>query len=156
MMATTSSMHWPLSRLLAGFAQVSEELNVEVSGISQTHLDAHAGDLFLALAGKKVHGMQFCKDLEAIGVAAIGWEPAPHFDITTQQLPNGLTCVRIENLSSRLGELAATDTNKVEGPVVLGSYADADLNQQLRQSASHYSRAFIEGYKCFPYMREAE
>ena len=61
-----------------------------------------------------------------------------------------------EAAQKRLGELAATDTNKVEGPVVLGSYADADLNQQLRQSASHYSRAFKEGYKCFPYMREAE
>ncbi|MEM6483399.1 MAG: BrxE family protein [Pseudomonadota bacterium] len=56
----------------------------------------------------------------------------------------------------RLGELAATDTNRVEGPVVLRGYADADLNHQLRQSASHYSRAFKEGYKCFPYMREAE
>ncbi|MEM1155840.1 MAG: BrxE family protein [Pseudomonadota bacterium] len=56
----------------------------------------------------------------------------------------------------RLGELAATDTNRVAGPVVLRGYADADLNQQLRQSASHYSRAFKEGYKCFPYMREAE
>lgn len=61
-----------------------------------------------------------------------------------------------EAAQKRLGELAATDTNKVEGPVVLGSYADADLNQQLRQAASHYSRAFKEGYKCFPYMREAE
>ena len=61
-----------------------------------------------------------------------------------------------ESAQSRLGELAATDTNKVEGPVVLGSYADAELNQLLRQSASHYSRAFKEGYKCFPYMREAE
>lgn len=61
-----------------------------------------------------------------------------------------------EAAQKRLGELAATETNKVEGPVVLGSYADADLNRQLCQSASHYSRAFKEGYKCFPYMREAE
>ena len=62
----------------------------------------------------------------------------------------------IEAAQTRLGELATDDTVKVEGPVVLGSYADADLDQQLRQSASHYSRAFKEGYKCFPYMREAE
>jgi len=59
-----------------------------------------------------------------------------------------------EAAQKRLGELAATDTNKVEGPVVLGSYADADLNQQLRESASYYSQAFNEGYKCFPYIRE--
>lgn len=57
---------------------------------------------------------------------------------------------------TRLGELATTDTNRVEGPVVLGAYADTELKQLVRQSASHYSRAFNDGYKCFPYMREAE
>jgi hypothetical protein len=56
----------------------------------------------------------------------------------------------------RLGELATTGADKVEGPVFLGNYADADLNQQLRQAASHYSQAFKGGYKCFPYMREAK
>jgi len=61
-----------------------------------------------------------------------------------------------EVAQTRLDELATTDTNRIEGPVVLGSYADADLKQSLSQSASHYSRAFKEGYKCFPYMREAE
>ena len=61
-----------------------------------------------------------------------------------------------EAVQKRLGELAATDADKAQGPVVLGSYADADLNQHLRQSASHYARAFKEGYECFPFMREAE
>lgn len=61
-----------------------------------------------------------------------------------------------EAVQKRLGELAATDIEKVQGPVVLGNYADAELNQQLRQSASHYSRAFKEGYECFPFTREAE
>ena len=61
-----------------------------------------------------------------------------------------------EVAQTRLGELATNDTGKVEGPVVLGSYADSDLEKLLCQSASHYSRAFKEGYKCLPYMREAE
>ena len=60
-----------------------------------------------------------------------------------------------EAAQTRLDELATTETNKVEGPVVLGSYADTDLKQLLSQCASHYLRAFQEGYKCFPYMREA-
>ena len=61
-----------------------------------------------------------------------------------------------EVAQTRLDELATTDTNRVEGPVVLGSYADTDLKQLLSQCASYYLRAFKERYKCFPYMREAE
>ncbi|MBE7635958.1 BrxE family protein [Sneathiella sp. P13V-1] len=61
-----------------------------------------------------------------------------------------------EVAQTRLVELVTTDTNIVEGPVVLGTYADAGLNQRLHQAASHYLRAFKEGYKCFPYMREAQ
>ena len=61
-----------------------------------------------------------------------------------------------EVAQTRLGELATSDTGKVEGPVVLGSYADSDLEKLLGQAASHYSPALKDGYKCFPYMREAE
>jgi len=61
-----------------------------------------------------------------------------------------------EVAKTRLGELSITDINRVEGPVVLGSYADTDLKQMLSQCASYYLRAFQDGYKCFPYMREAE
>jgi len=61
-----------------------------------------------------------------------------------------------EAAQTRLGELATGDTGKVEGPVVLGRYSDSNLEQLLGRAASHYSRAFKDGYKCFPYMREAE
>ena len=64
--------------------------------------------------------------------------------------------INSESAQTRLSSLATSDTGKDEGPVVLGSYADSDLQKLLRQAARHYSRAFKEGYKCFPYMREAE
>lgn len=57
---------------------------------------------------------------------------------------------------TRLSELSITKAEKAEGPVVVGIYSDTDLKDILQQSASHYLRAFNQGYSCFPYMREAE
>ncbi len=73
---------------------------------------------------------------------------------TQEQL--SLVLVTSNAAQMRLNELASADINKAEGPVVLGSYADADLKQLLLKSASHYSCAFNEGYKCLPYIREVE
>ena len=57
---------------------------------------------------------------------------------------------------TRLSELSITKANKAEGPVVVGTYSDTGLKDILHQSARHYLPAFTDGYKCFPYMREAE
>ena len=61
-----------------------------------------------------------------------------------------------EAAQTKLSQLAATKAHKIEGPVALGSYTHGNLDFLLHESASHYSRAFQEGYKCFPYMREAK
>ena len=57
---------------------------------------------------------------------------------------------------ARLSELSISTVAKSEGPVVVGAYSDTGLKGILHQSASHYLLAFTDGYKCFPYMREAE
>ena len=57
---------------------------------------------------------------------------------------------------TRLSELSITKADKAEGPVVVGTYSDTGLKHILDQSARHYLLAFTDGYKCFPYMREAE
>ena len=57
---------------------------------------------------------------------------------------------------TRLSELSITKADKAEGPVVVGTYSDTGLKDILHQSARHYLLAFTDGYKCFPYMREAE
>tara|TARA_R110000772_G_scaffold213761_1_gene324293 strand:- start:2294 stop:2803 length:510 start_codon:yes stop_codon:yes gene_type:complete len=56
----------------------------------------------------------------------------------------------------RLSELAPPQIERTEGPVIVGRYSDAGIKGLLQLSASHYHRAFSEGYRCFPYMREAE
>lgn len=56
----------------------------------------------------------------------------------------------------RLGQLASHDIERTEGPVVVGRYTDSGTKEMLQASASHYHRAFSEGYQCFPYMREVE
>ncbi|MGQ7848550.1 BrxE family protein [Granulosicoccus sp. 3-233] len=56
---------------------------------------------------------------------------------------------------ARLSELCVMDAEKVEGPVVVGNYSDAALNDMVQLSTSHYLKAFTGAYKCFPYMREA-
>ncbi len=57
---------------------------------------------------------------------------------------------------TRLSELSITKADKAEGPVVVGTYSDAGLEDMLQQSAGHYLSAFNGVYYCFPYMREAE
>lgn len=66
------------------------------------------------------------------------------------------TLASTEAAEMRLSELAATDLDKVEGPVALGNYDSANLNWQLQQAASHYSRAFKASYKCYPFVRVAK
>jgi hypothetical protein len=56
----------------------------------------------------------------------------------------------------RLSELASPEIEKTEGPVLVGRYSDSGIKGLLELSASHYQRAFSNGYRCFPYMREAE
>jgi len=55
---------------------------------------------------------------------------------------------------TRLLEISSGEVEKSEGPVVIGRYSDGGLEGIMLQTASHYCRAFNEGYKCFPYMRE--
>lgn len=61
-----------------------------------------------------------------------------------------------ETALSQLKKWAAGEVDKVEGPVVVGSYSDSNLDRALQQFAGHYLRSFKDGYKCFPCMREAE
>lgn len=61
-----------------------------------------------------------------------------------------------ETALPRLNVLSLPGTNRAEGPVLVGSYSDIEVSGVLQESASHYLRAFNEGYKCFPYMWEAK
>lgn len=54
----------------------------------------------------------------------------------------------------RLAELANEELAK-DGPVDIGDFSDAGLEQLIKSSAGYYSSAFTQGIKCFPFMRGA-
>ncbi|QTR49141.1 BrxE family protein [Candidatus Thiothrix anitrata] len=54
-----------------------------------------------------------------------------------------------------LQAFAHTTVEKAEGPVAIGVFQDAALENLLAVSAAHYLQAFRENYQCFPYMRQA-
>jgi len=54
-----------------------------------------------------------------------------------------------------LEQLVYSEAEKSEGPVNIGVFNDEGLELMLKVAASHYLNAFKEGYKSFPYMREA-
>lgn len=75
-------------------------------------------------------------------------------DIFQKHIKSHLT--NNETALSQLKELSVGTYEKSEGPLVVGDFSDSELDNLLRISASHYLKAFSEGYACFPYMREAE
>ena len=78
--------------------------------------------------------------------------------VSDEETKHQLTAV-LENSESaliRLSELSSLEAGKSEGPVLVGSYSNTNLQNLLSESASYYLRAYREGYKCFPYMKEAQ
>ena len=64
-----------LSRLLQGLNEVTVPRDVVVSGVSLDSRKVQAGDLFLAVAGTQVHGLEHARQAIALGAAAVAWEP---------------------------------------------------------------------------------
>ena len=54
-----------------------------------------------------------------------------------------------------LEQLVYSEVEKSEGPVNIGVFNDEGLELMLKVAARHYLNAFKEGYKSFPYMKEA-
>jgi hypothetical protein len=72
--------------------------------------------------------------------------------------PDGETSANFSNVqaaTSFLEQFCGELTAKAEGPLVVGDFSEKKLELLLRLSASHYLQAFTEGYRCFPYMRNA-
>jgi len=58
-----------------------------------------------------------------------------------------------ETALDRLKELGAQNIESSEGPVVIGDYSDADLENLVKIMTSHYTTAFEAGHRTFPYMK---
>ena len=64
-----------LWRLLQGINGVTVSRYVAVSGLALDSRKVKAGDLFLAVAGRRVHGLEHARQAIALGAAAVAWEP---------------------------------------------------------------------------------
>lgn len=58
-----------------------------------------------------------------------------------------------ESALNRLKELCTKKVDRAEGPVAVGDFSDAKLNDLFKVSLAHYIDALEFGYKTFPYMR---
>lgn len=87
--------------LFAGLAENVPALSV--SGLNSDSRKIQPGDLFLALRGRRTHGLVHLDRALASGAAAVAWEPAPGIAAPRCPVPQ----FSVENLSTHAGEVAA-------------------------------------------------
>ena len=102
-MMAAATRSWDLSALLAGMAAVNDQQDVSVTGLSLDSRSVQPGDLFLACAGTRQHGLLHARQAIDRGAAAIAWEacvdhePAPDINVPA---------VAVEALGQKVGLIA--------------------------------------------------
>ncbi len=107
MMNANTATAASLSTLLSGIASVPTRSDRQVSGLCLDSRAARAGDLFLACAGLRSHGIEYLDQALRAGVAAVAWEPRLGFE----QLPPmakapDVPAFEVPDLSHRVGVIA--------------------------------------------------
>ena len=64
-----------LGGLLQDFCGPAIRHDVQVAGLALDSRKVQAGDLFLAVAGHRTHGLQHARQAIALGAVAVAWEP---------------------------------------------------------------------------------
>jgi UDP-N-acetylmuramoyl-L-alanyl-D-glutamate--2,6-diaminopimelate ligase len=64
-----------LAGLLQDFCGPAVRADIKVTGLALDSRKVQAGDLFLAVAGTRTHGMQHARQAIALGAVAVAWEP---------------------------------------------------------------------------------
>ncbi|QKT03050.1 UDP-N-acetylmuramoyl-L-alanyl-D-glutamate--2,6-diaminopimelate ligase [Ectothiorhodospiraceae bacterium 2226] len=96
----------PLAELLAGLASVDAAWNRDIKGLALDHRQLRRDELFVALAGRRVHGKAFISAAVEAGAAAVVWEP----EGDAHELPTlwrGVPCIPVPALSQHAGTIAA-------------------------------------------------
>jgi UDP-N-acetylmuramoyl-L-alanyl-D-glutamate--2,6-diaminopimelate ligase len=98
-----------LKDLLRGLASVPEQDNVPVKGLALDSRELVCGDVFVALAGAKQHGLAHGEQAVSNGACAVIFDPAGHgkqlADVMLRSA--AVPMIAVENLGLKLGELAA-------------------------------------------------
>ncbi|MCG8058170.1 MAG: UDP-N-acetylmuramoyl-L-alanyl-D-glutamate--2,6-diaminopimelate ligase [Candidatus Thiodiazotropha endolucinida] len=99
--------HW-LSTLLTGLVDLPSQLDRQIGGLCLDSRKLVEGDLFLACAGTRQHGLVFAEQAIAQGAVAILWEPdGGEGERLAAELQLGsLPLIEVANLSRSLSEIA--------------------------------------------------
>ena len=77
---------------------------IEIAGITTHSGRVVRGGLFMACRGYGGHGLEHLDEALAAGPAAVAWEPEP--DLAAPEFPDGVTGIRVDDLSARVGGIA--------------------------------------------------
>ena len=109
MMAAESRQSvWQLSALLQGVVPVPPTRDVPVYGLAVDSRCVRPGDLFLACAGIRQHGLAFMADAVRAGAVAIAWEPAtgvPEIPVATAA--GSIPVFPVSSLGAKIGTIAS-------------------------------------------------
>ena len=97
-----------LRLLLQGFVVISPEQDRKISGLQLDSRQLQQGNIFIALPGIQVDGIEFVAQALQAGVAAIIHETYLEDDALQQQAQEeGVLLIQLDGLSAKLGEIAA-------------------------------------------------
>ncbi len=99
-------MGMPLSELLDGVVDVSGGQPADVTGIATDSREVRVGDVFLALAGRTRHGLEFLPQVEHAGASAVLWEPPAPTPLAPEVCATSIPCIPVPGLSRVAGEIA--------------------------------------------------
>lgn len=94
-----------LSALLGDMASVSPAQDTPIEGLAMDSRRVGPGDLFLACAGGRSHGLQHLSEAISRGAAAVVWEPAKGI-VPPATLPR-IPMISVHALRRRAGEIAS-------------------------------------------------
>lgn len=108
MAAPSLSVAHRLADLLEGLAVVGAKEDVEIAGLAVDSRRVRPGDLFLACAGNRVHGLDFLHAALSAGAGAVAWEPTPGVQPPAMSaMGGGVPLVAVENLGYHLGTVGS-------------------------------------------------
>jgi len=100
-----------LSHLLAGLIAAKTDFDttgdLSVTGITLDSRAVQAGNVFIALAGSKQHGLSHAEQAIAQGAAVLIYDPAGGGADYAAQLVTDIPLLAVDNLAGALGEIAA-------------------------------------------------
>jgi len=94
-----------VDKLLAGLVEPGLLVSREITGLSHDSRAIEPGNLFLALAGRRSHGMRHASQAVERGAAAIAFDPAEGGAEWARGI-RSIPCVAVADLSQRLGLIA--------------------------------------------------